>query len=137
MTSATIKLCVIAGALRGREFVFDGPVHCIIGRAHDCDMRLPVEEDQLEVSRHHCLLEIDPPAVHIRDLGSLNGTYVNGIKIGQRLPLQPAEDADLGPIADHDLHDGDEIQVGHNVLRVEMTGAAETAEERMAPAFSV
>lgn len=136
MTPATIKLHVIEGGLRGQEFVFDGPAQCTIGRATDCDIRLPVQEGQMEVSRRHCLLEIDPPAARVRDLGSLNGTYVNGAKIGQRRPAQPPEGADPGPAADRELHDGDEILVGHNRLRVEMTGIAVPGEEAVAPAFA-
>jgi|SRR5262245_24964499 len=137
MTPATIKLHVIEGGLRGQEFLFDAPTQCTIGRATDCDIRLPVQEGQMEVSRRHCLLEIDPPAARVRDLGSLNGTYVNGAKIGQRRPAQPPEGADPGPAADRELRDGDEILVGHNLLRVEMTGIAEPGEEAVAPAFAV
>ena len=34
--------------------------------------------------RRHCLLDINPPDIRVRDFGSLNGTYVNGTMIGQR-----------------------------------------------------
>ena len=36
--------------------------------------------DDKRVSRHHFLLEISPPTVRLRDLGSLNGTNVNGVR---------------------------------------------------------
>lgn len=136
MQRATIKLTVTEGPLQRSEFVFDRPAQCVIGRAHDCLIRLPVEQGQLEVSRHHCLLMIDPPLAMIRDLGSLNGTYVNGEKIGQRAKSQPAEGADPGPMADHELHDGDRIQVGQNVIRVGMTSSAELVEPALEPAFA-
>ena len=49
---------------------------------HDGDLRLPNGPGYADVSRHHCLLHIDPPAVWVRDLGSRNGTRVNGTQIG-------------------------------------------------------
>lgn len=64
----------------------------LIGRASECRPRLVGPT----VSRRHCLLEFDPPFITIRDLGSLNGTYVNGQRI---------DDV-------HDLFDGDEVGVG-------------------------
>ena len=131
MQSAKIKLSVLAGSLAGKEFVFDGPAHCTIGRAHDCDIRLPVEFGQMEASRHHCLLVIEPPAVRIRDLGSLNGTYVNGVHIGRRRQSQPAECADPGPAAEHQLGDGDTILVGHNLMRLSVSAAEEAPKARM------
>src|SRR5262249_17306558 len=54
-------------------------------------------------SRHHCILEIAPPQCFLRDLGSLNGTFVNGIKV---------ETAHL--------KNGDRIQGGETVLEVEV-----------------
>jgi hypothetical protein len=46
-----------------------------IGRAPDCDLIL----DRQEISRHHAeLLRIDPTGYELRDLGSTNGTQVNG-----------------------------------------------------------
>ncbi len=137
MNAATIKLHMTHGALSGKEYVFEGLAHCVIGRAHDCDIRLPIEPGQLEASRHHCMLIIEPPSIRIRDLGSLNGTYVNGRKIGQRLPSQSPENSDPGPAADQELHDGDEIQVGHNVLRVETTAVAEEAAPILEAAYAV
>jgi|GEM_PF-5674539 len=55
---------------------------CWFGRAADCHARLP--GDDTLVSRHHFLVEVNPPAARLRDLGSLNGTLVNGQKIGGR-----------------------------------------------------
>jgi len=58
------------------------------------------------------LLDINPPDVRVRDFGSLNGTYVNGEKIGQRDKHQtPAEGAEAESIQ-RDLSDGDEVCLG-------------------------
>ena len=72
----------------------------MIGRSEDAQFCLP--HDRF-FSRHHCLLEIAPPQCFMRDLGSLNGTFVNGIKV---------ETAHL--------KNGDRIQGGETVLEVEV-----------------
>jgi hypothetical protein len=118
---ATITLQVTAGKLKGREFVFDERTSCVIGRGPDCSPRIPDGPEHRTISRHHCLLDINPPAVRIRDFGSLNGTYVNGEKIGQRAAhLSPAEAANL-PYPERDLVVGDEIALGKTVFRVHVT----------------
>jgi predicted component of type VI protein secretion system len=50
----------------------------LIGREEDCHLR-PESEF---VSRHHCVLLLDDYTLRIRDLGSKNGTFVNGRRIG-------------------------------------------------------
>ncbi|MFB8138532.1 protein kinase domain-containing protein [Streptomyces parvus] len=114
------------GRLDPAEYVYDGRATCVIGRSADCSPRLPNDEHHRTVSRHHCLIDINPPDIRIRDFGSLNGTYVNSEKIGQRRQgLTPAEAAgDSYP--EHDLSDGDEIRIGETVLRVGVTRAQPT-----------
>ncbi|RMG00882.1 MAG: FHA domain-containing protein, partial [Acidobacteria bacterium] len=73
-----VTLKVIEGPHKGRTFTFDQPDTFLIGRAESAHLCLP--EDKY-FSRHHCLLEISPPQVFLRDLGSTNGTYVNGVKV--------------------------------------------------------
>lgn len=113
-----ISFTVVKGAMQGREFVFDRAGEYFIGRSADCAVRLPQEMETLDVSRHHCLLDIDPPVIRLRDLGSRNGTYVNGCKIGQRSSGQTPEQADLSVCAYCRIVNGDEIQIGHTVFRV-------------------
>ena len=50
----------------------------LIGRAEDCDLR----PDSQFVSAHHCVFLLDDYTLRIRDLGSKNGTFVNGHRIG-------------------------------------------------------
>ena len=66
------------------EYVFSPPTRFVVGRSDDCDLALPPEPLNQDVSRHHCAFEIEPPLVRVRDLGSLNGTDVNGVEIGRR-----------------------------------------------------
>jgi hypothetical protein len=125
---AKITLKVTQGSLNGKEFVFDENSSCVLGRANDCEPQLPEDEAHKTVSRHHCLLDINPPDICVRDFGSLNGTYVNGKKIGQRKEgMSPEEGAKLN-FPEHDLKNGDEIKVGDTVFRVEVFVPARCAE---------
>jgi serine/threonine-protein kinase len=105
------------GALKGQKFVLENGTRCVVGRARDCSIQVPGE--LCMVSRHHCMIEVDAPHVRVRDLGSLNGTYVNGGTIGRRDRDEPPDEAwwrdDLG----YPLWEGDELRVGSAVLRVE------------------
>jgi serine/threonine protein kinase len=76
---------------------------------------LPNDEDHRSVSRHHCMLDINPPAVRIRDFESRNGTFVNGENIGRRDPARSAADPHQGPAPERDLADGDEVRLGRSV----------------------
>ena len=112
-----ITITVVDAQEHEREFEFEEPQLCIVGRAHDCDISTPEGEENLVVSRHHCLLEIDPPTIRVHDLGSTNGTYVNGVKI-------PPGRSRRKQRSGFRLHDGDEIGVGPVRLRVHVSGEA-------------
>lgn len=65
-----------------REIVLDAaPI--IIGRAPPCDLILA----DREVSRQHCRVELREDAAWIVDLGSSNGTFVDGARIAEAQPL--------------------------------------------------
>jgi pSer/pThr/pTyr-binding forkhead associated (FHA) protein len=72
------RLKILFGPLSGQAIpVLAGKL--IIGREEDCHLRPPSEF----ISRHHCVLLLDAYTLRIRDLGSKNGTYVNGRRIGK------------------------------------------------------
>ncbi len=110
MHEREIKITLVDAHVGERQFEFEEPQLCVVGRARDCDIPTPESEENLVVSRHHCLLEIDPPTIRVHDLGSTNGTYVNGVKIPRG-----RGHARRGGIR---LHDGDEVGVGPVRLRV-------------------
>jgi serine/threonine-protein kinase len=93
-----VTLNVVAGPQTGRTFSFDQHDTFMIGRSEDAQFCLP--HDRF-FSRHHCLIEIAPPQAFLRDLGSTNGTFVNGLRV---------ETAHLKA--------GDRIQGGETVLEV-------------------
>jgi pSer/pThr/pTyr-binding forkhead associated (FHA) protein len=131
-----ITLAVTEGRMKGSEYWLKKPGRSIIGRAPGCYPRLPSDPEHMTVSRRHCLLEIDPPSVRVRDIGSRNGTFINGEMIGQR-PEEEAEGVG-GPIfPERELTNGDELRVGDTVFRVSINadgGAAEPAGAAMAAA---
>jgi serine/threonine protein kinase len=67
---------------------------------------------------------VNPPHARLRDLGSLNGTHVNGVRHGGRRPDETPEDAAGRRAAELDLHNGDEIRVGATHLKVAIEGPA-------------
>jgi Nif-specific regulatory protein len=87
------RLVVISGPLEGGDFSLANDLS--IGR--EKNNAISVEDRML--SRHHCLIHVDDSEVQIRDLGSSNGTYVNGL-----------------PIAAHALRDGDQIRAGQSIF---------------------
>jgi pSer/pThr/pTyr-binding forkhead associated (FHA) protein len=121
---STIVVSVVENKCVRSEFLFDDEEQkaCTVGRSSDCAVRVPNDFKHLNVSRRHCLLEIEPSAVWVRDLGSLNGTYLNEVCIGGR-------DASAGDDR-HEVHNGDTLRIANTVLRVEIfppAGANEPA----------
>jgi pSer/pThr/pTyr-binding forkhead associated (FHA) protein len=60
----------------------------LIGRGPDCDLRL----GSSEISRHHCLLRVRGGEVTVTDLGSSNGTYLNGMRIRSQAALHSGDE---------------------------------------------
>ena len=87
-----IELIVREGQQPGRTFQVERGDHKTIGRAPDCDIRLP---DQ-GVSRRHCTIENLGREIQVIDLDSANGTYVNG-KLVEVAPLRPGDQLAVGP----------------------------------------
>jgi hypothetical protein len=78
---ASVQLRITEGIAKGKVFTFAAHDTFFLGRHPDCHVHLP---DDTFVSRHHFILEACPPQACVRDLGSRNGTYVNGRKVGGR-----------------------------------------------------
>ena len=78
------------GGMAGQSFQ-PGPGRTLIGRSPECDIFL----DDVTVSRQHAEILRDDDTFTIRDLGSLNGTYVNRRRIESAV-----------------LEDDDEVQIG-------------------------
>jgi hypothetical protein len=112
----SVKLKVISGPLLGREFNFTEHNVFLFGRSSDCHCYLP---DDPYISRHHFMLEVNPPEVQIRDLGSLNGTAVNHVKYGGRKKEEDQEEAARRATTNVcKVKNGDLITVGETTLKI-------------------
>lgn len=80
---ASVTLTALEGALKGSIYRLQERAVLLVGKEVDCHIRLPQDDLHRTISRHHCLLDISPPLVRLRDLNSRNGTFVNGKRIGQ------------------------------------------------------
>lgn len=75
----------------------------VVGRREDCDLRIPLPD----VSRRHCRIIKREGSVIVEDLGSANGTSVNGQSATSPLPpLQPGDRLQIGPITFYVQIDG-------------------------------
>jgi len=112
-----VRLQISGGPMKGRVFTFEKHDSFLFGRKSDCHAHL---SDDPEVSRHHFILEVNPPKVMVKDLGSLNGTYVNGVKYGSRLRTETPEEGARHNHPMMSLSDGDQLKVGRTVMQVEI-----------------
>src|SRR5437763_3035304 len=92
-----IILNVVAGPHKGLEFSFDRHDTFLVGRSKNAHFQLPAKDRYF--SRIHFMMELNPPACRLIDMGSHNGTYVNGTKV-----------------LTAELKEGDQIRAGHTTL---------------------
>lgn len=88
------RLILIKGADEGRQFELTQPLHSV-GRDSTSHIRLY----DTEVSRRHAEFRLVDDVWHLVDVGSANGTFVNG-----------------QPVKDTSLHAGDRVQIGQSIL---------------------
>jgi hypothetical protein len=84
-------LVVRSGGGRAGESFKPGAGRTVIGRSPECDIFL----DDVTVSRRHAELSPDADTFTIRDLGSLNGTFVNRRRI-ESATLQDDDEVQIG-----------------------------------------
>lgn len=82
----------ISGKYQGGEFPLKMDRQVVIGRSSDLDMVLV--EDM--VSRKHAKITFNAGRITIEDLGSTNGTFVNGIRLSQPRKLKPGDIVRVG-----------------------------------------
>ncbi len=110
MKDKKVYVDILEGPMKGARFLFRDQDTFMVGRSGDCT--LAIKEDST-LSRHHMLLEINDSGVMIRDLGSLNGTKVNGRLIYSSRDRNK-EDAPAPEV----LQDGDRIEAGLTVMEL-------------------
>ena len=105
-----LALRFISGKYQGGEFPLEDNREIIVGRSSDLDMVL-VEE---MVSRRHARIQLVGGSVNIDDLGSTNGTFVNGERVTHA-----------------ELQEGDRVLIGSNILKVVSTDGQSPPSEAM------
>ena len=94
------KLVVVGGEVKTAEIKLRLP--CTIGRGRGCTIMLP----QALVSRQHCELFETGGQMMVRDLGSLNGTFVNNQKIADPSPIRSEELLTIGTVTFRVVYEG-------------------------------
>lgn len=67
----------------------------VIGRSETANLRIASSD----ISREHCRLRVDGETVYVEDLGSANGTFVNGEPTRGEVALPPGGSLHVGPMA--------------------------------------
>ncbi len=101
-----MKIVIQEGIQKGKIFHIDPPAECIIGRDKKCDICLRDNKS----SRHHARIHFEQETPVLEDMGSTNGTKLNGKPVFKIL-----------------LHDNDEIQIGDTLLKI--SGLNETSPQ--------
>ena len=105
-----MRLVVEQGKLAGHGYDLTRPV-IVIGRGQECDIIL----DEQQVSRQHARLQQTAQGWTLVDLGSTNGTQVNGQQLAAHAP--------------HALQPGDRLALGSAVLSLQQPVASEPAPQ--------
>lgn len=88
-----VVLKVLEGAKHGAKVAVKKS-EFTIGRSQECSLCA----GSTAVSRKHCLITRDENHVAVKDLGSRNGTLVNGEKIEGTVQLQSGDELTVGPL---------------------------------------
>ena len=89
-----VQLRIAKGPNKGRLLTLGGR-EFVIGRAEDCHLR-PNSES---ISRRHCTIHVAESEVSIEDLGSRNGSLVNGERVKGTQVLRNGDQLQIGPLA--------------------------------------
>jgi pSer/pThr/pTyr-binding forkhead associated (FHA) protein len=134
MSETQVVLEIVEGNLQGNQYYFDYPMRVLVGKAYGCDIQVPDDGANADVARYHCILDVDPPLIHVRDLGSPVGTILNGAPIGPPSLGSPAE-ALSDETTDGEMMDGDELRVGCMLLRAHVYQREHAPDSALAPNY--
>jgi pSer/pThr/pTyr-binding forkhead associated (FHA) protein len=125
----SVRMKVVQGKPHGSYLEFpEGEF--VVGRGPECHVRPNSEL----ISRQHCLLRIRGAVLVVRDLGSTNGTLVNGKRLMDECALGDGDTIQLGPLVLQVVVEADGADVPPAVAHASRytlppeTGSAETHE---------
>jgi pSer/pThr/pTyr-binding forkhead associated (FHA) protein len=87
------QLKVAKGSSSGKLFRIDGQ-QFIIGRATGCHLRPQSDA----ISRQHCAFIVKDGHLYVKDLGSRNGTMLNGAKLSSASQVKNGDQVQVGPL---------------------------------------
>src|SRR4051794_10013442 len=87
------ELKILGGKHQGKLIALNSKKF-LVGREQDCHLR----PNSDLVSRHHCVFTVDEYAVRLRDLGSTNGTLVNGTNLRGEVILKAGDQITIGKL---------------------------------------
>lgn len=94
----------VSGATFGKVFPLKPKTS--LGRHSDCDIHVPGNE----VSRHHATIVVGANTLVVEDMGSANGTYINGKRVKQRQNIKPGDELRIDQVRFMVLTPGMEAQ---------------------------
>lgn len=115
------KLVVVNPTVQPTEYEVTLPV--TIGRGHEAGLQL----QYALVSREHCQLFEDRGRLYVRDLGSLNGTFVGGQHI-EIAPLHAGELLTIGSVTLRAICGDDALPAGKTGINKQVLAEMETVE---------
>ena len=102
------KLVVVSGDTQARQYDLQLPT--VIGRSRTTDLRVP----HPLVSRQHCEVFESNGILMVRDLGSLNGTFIGETRIAEGpTPIKPGDLLSVGPVTFRAVYRAGESQPKH------------------------
>ena len=111
LSSKRAKLVIISGDRMGAEFTLER--ECVtLGRGPNVDLAF----DDASMSRQHAAVEFVDQQFRVRDLGSTNGTRLNG-----------------NPVQVGELQHGDRLDIGSQQLQLIIEDAEETPDTYLLP----
>lgn len=99
------KLHVLRGQPQGKKLTFPNG-EFLIGRGEECHIR----PNSPWVSRQHCILRVADSEVALHDLGSTNGTLINGSRVIGAQVLRDRDNIQIGPLVFEALYEPDVMQ---------------------------
>jgi len=123
-----VKLISVTPKGVRKEFPLVGSV-TTLGRQPDCDLQVPLGK----ISRQHCEVHIEKNKVTLKDLQSVNGTFINGKKIAQQ-ELKPGDVIDLANAIKFMIQiNGQPAKIDESKFQCTPTDTNEPAVKKTAP----
>lgn len=85
---------VLVPVEKGKPIVLDKPI-VLVGRHPDCDA---VILNSRKISRKHCAVALVNNSFVVRDLGSMNGIWVNGTRVEVQAPVRFGDEIMIGDV---------------------------------------